>query len=109
LFPRCAVIVHHGGSGTTQAALLAGRPSVVVAHVADQFLWGEELVRLGAASASLRRLTVRSSSLARAIVAALTHPRFRESASVLGDKMRHEDGVATAVHVIELIATTTKR
>ncbi len=103
LFPRCAVIVHHGGSGTTQAALLGGRPSVVVAHVADQFLWGDELVRLGAASASLRRLTIRSSSLARAIIAARTHPRFTTSARVLGDKMRNEDGVAAAVHAIESI------
>ncbi len=103
LFPRCAVIVHHGGSGTTQAALLAGRPSVVVAHVADQFLWGDELVRLGAASASLRRLTVRSSSLGRAVGAAIKNPRFAASAGMLGDKMRHENGVETAVRAIESI------
>lgn len=109
LFPGCAVIVHHGGSGTTQAALLAGRPSVVVAHVADQFLWGDELVRLGAASASLRRLTVRSSSLARAIVAALTHPRFSENASELGNKMRLEDGVELATHAIESIKIPAKQ
>ena len=29
LFPKCSVIVHHGGAGTTQSATLAGRPSLV--------------------------------------------------------------------------------
>jgi UDP:flavonoid glycosyltransferase YjiC (YdhE family) len=43
LFPRCAAIVHHGGAGTTQSALLAGRPSVVIPHVTDQFFWGQVL------------------------------------------------------------------
>jgi len=36
LFPSCATIVHHGGAGTTQSALLARRTSIVVAHAYDQ-------------------------------------------------------------------------
>ena len=28
LFPRCSVIVHHGGAGTTATALYAGVPQV---------------------------------------------------------------------------------
>jgi UDP:flavonoid glycosyltransferase YjiC (YdhE family) len=36
LLPSCAAIVHHGGSGTTAAALDAGIPQVVVPHGADQ-------------------------------------------------------------------------
>ena len=43
VFPHCSVIVHHGGAGTTQAALLAGKPSVVVAHGFDQPYWGQQL------------------------------------------------------------------
>jgi hypothetical protein len=38
IFPRCAAIVHHGGAGTTQCSLMAGCPSVIVAHLADQFV-----------------------------------------------------------------------
>jgi UDP:flavonoid glycosyltransferase YjiC (YdhE family) len=36
MLPSCAAIVHHGGSGTTAAALDAGVPQVVVPHGADQ-------------------------------------------------------------------------
>ncbi len=36
LFPRLKVIVHHGGMGTTHAAILHGVPQVVVPHAADQ-------------------------------------------------------------------------
>lgn len=36
LFPRLSAIVHHGGMGTTHAAILHGVPQVVVPHAADQ-------------------------------------------------------------------------
>lgn len=37
LFPRCAAVVHHGGIGTTHAAVRAGVPQVVMPHLLDQF------------------------------------------------------------------------
>merc|ERR1712125_192201 len=37
LFPQCVAIVHHGGSGTTAAALRSGRPSIVTPCGFDQF------------------------------------------------------------------------
>merc|ERR1740138_515151 len=37
LFPQCACTVHHGGSGTTAAALRAGRPTIVTPCFLDQF------------------------------------------------------------------------
>lgn len=55
LFPRCALIVHHGGAGTTQTALRAGRPALIVAHLGDQFFWGAHLAKLGAAAPSVNR------------------------------------------------------
>lgn len=36
--PTCAVVIHHGGAGTTLSALVAGIPQVVVPQGADQFL-----------------------------------------------------------------------
>jgi len=100
LFPRCAAIVHHGGSGTTQAALVSGRPSVVVAHVADQFMWGSELVRLGAAPAVLSRLTLRARPLAAAVKRAIADPSYQSTAAKLGDRMRLEDGAEVATDAI---------
>jgi len=37
LFPRCCCILHHGGAGTMSAALLAGKPQIVVPVSFDQF------------------------------------------------------------------------
>lgn len=47
LLPQCSAIVHHGGSGTTAAALRAGIAQVVVPGMMDQFLWAERVASLG--------------------------------------------------------------
>merc|ERR1719229_1478285 len=47
LFPRCACTVHHGGSGTTAAALRAGVPTVITPVALDQFDYAEIVQRLG--------------------------------------------------------------
>ena len=80
VFPRCALIVHHGGAGTTQESLLSGRPSLIVAHVSDQFFWGSQLERLGAAGRTLKRKGLRPAVLARGIADVLAHPNLVVSA-----------------------------
>ena len=99
LFARTSVVVHHGGSGTTHSAARAGVPSVVLPFAADQchqFFWAEQLRRQGVAPepVAVHRLT--AAKLARAI-AAVRSTGMRERASVVGTKMRMEDGLATAV------------
>merc|ERR1719223_2666967 len=37
LFPQCACTVHHGGAGTTAAALRAGKPTIITPCIGDQF------------------------------------------------------------------------
>lgn len=49
VFPRCLAAVHHGGAGTTAAALRAGVPQVICSVQADQPYWGRALTRLGLA------------------------------------------------------------
>ncbi|MFD0887182.1 glycosyltransferase, partial [Streptosporangium algeriense] len=49
LFPRMAAVVHHGGSGTTGAALASGRPQVICPFVADQPFWAERAHTAGVA------------------------------------------------------------
>lgn len=47
LFPKCSVIVHHGGIGTTVAAVRSGRPSAVFSVFMDQPFWGMILAKQG--------------------------------------------------------------
>merc|ERR1712062_340482 len=38
---RCACSIHHGGAGTTCAALWAGVPMIITPFTADQPMWAE--------------------------------------------------------------------
>lgn len=100
VFPHCAAVVHHGGAGTTQTASLAGKPSVVVAHIAEQEFWGAELQRAGLAGPVLLRRKVNASELARAIVKVKESFDIQRQAHKLGAAMRRENGVASAVELI---------
>ncbi|PKV98166.1 glycosyltransferase [Nocardia fluminea] len=58
VLPRCVAAVHHGGAGTTAAALRAGVPQVICSVQADQPYWGQALRRLGlAATMPAKKLT----------------------------------------------------
>jgi sterol 3beta-glucosyltransferase len=102
VFSNCALVVHHGGAGTTQTSLLAGRPSVVVAHVVDQFFWGSELERLGVAGPSLQRKGLSADRLAKSITRTLNSPETSRRAGSLGQEMAKENGVRIAVSAIEV-------
>ncbi|MCC6173823.1 MAG: glycosyltransferase family 1 protein [Chloroflexi bacterium] len=100
LFDRVTAVVHHGGAGTTAAAIRAGVPSVFVPHISDQRAWAATVRHLGVAPPSVPRRTLSAGALARAIRAALD-PGMRARAKRLGTAVRAEDGVGTAVRLIE--------
>ncbi|MNK04261.1 4'-demethylrebeccamycin synthase [compost metagenome] len=101
VFPHCAAVVHHGGAGTTHTSLRAGCPSIVVEHAFDQQFWGQELHRLGVAGPLLHRNSVNAEQLAAAITATLASPTMQTRAQELAARMQGEDGVRTAIRLIE--------
>jgi UDP:flavonoid glycosyltransferase YjiC (YdhE family) len=101
LFPRCSMVVHHGGAGTTQSALLAGRPSVVVPHAADQFYWGDLLRRRGVAPKSISAKSLTAKGLASRIRQVVDEPEMTARAKVLGDALREERGPERAAEIVE--------
>lgn len=101
IFPHCALIVHHGGSGTTQASLRAGKPSVVVAHAFDQPYWGGKLHQLEVAGKVLLRRTTNADKLAAGIRKVLAAPRLALNARKIGRGLSGENGVTNAVAMIE--------
>ncbi|MYM23924.1 hypothetical protein GTP46_14825 [Duganella sp. FT135W] len=98
VFPRCAAVVHHGGAGTTQSTTLAGKPSVVVAHISEQEHWGKELQRLGVAGKLAKRSSVSAKQLAARIKA--LRPEMQVRATAVARAMATENGVARAVALI---------
>jgi sterol 3beta-glucosyltransferase/vancomycin aglycone glucosyltransferase len=109
LFPRCAVVVHHGGAGTTQTVALAGVPSVVVPFVDEQRWWGRRLQRAGAACAPLCYASATAPRLAAAIRDALDNAALADGSQRLGRALRSEDGVTVTVRALERLVEGSRR
>jgi sterol 3beta-glucosyltransferase len=101
LFPRMAAIIHHGGAGTTGAALRAGVPSLVVPFAADQPFWGRRTAELGAGPRPIARKRLTVERLTDALRAAVADADMRQRAGALGRQIQTEDGVARAVELFE--------
>ncbi len=100
LFGQMAAVVHHGGAGTTAAAIRAGKPSIVCPFVADQPYWGNQVHRLGIGPKPIRQRRLTADNLARAIDQAVRNRQMQSRASELGVKVSAEDGVARAVEIV---------
>ena len=99
LFPRMAAVVHHGGAGTTAAGFRAGVPSIILPFGNDQFAWGLRAFELGVGPRPVSQKRLTAEALSGAITAALK-PQVLAAANALGEKIRQERGVETAVEVI---------
>ncbi|MCX6025177.1 MAG: glycosyltransferase [Chloroflexi bacterium] len=100
LFPHMRLILHHGGAGTTGAALRAGVPSAVLPFWADQFLWAKRTQALGVGPAPLPASRITARRLRAMLDDAESDPAIRTRASELGNRLRREDGVAAAIEII---------
>ncbi len=100
LFPQMAAVIHHGGSGTTGAALRSGVPSMVVSFLADQPFWGMRTAALGVGAASIPVKSLTPEKLASAIKMLTTDPTLKHKAAELGAALRSEDGISMAIESI---------
>jgi sterol 3beta-glucosyltransferase len=100
LFPRCSMVIHHGGGGTTGAGARSGVPSMAVPYGADQPFWGWRLNQLGAGPAPIPYGKVTAEKLAAAIREAEGDPAMRQAAALLGKRIAAEDGVGRAVEIV---------
>jgi sterol 3beta-glucosyltransferase len=101
LFPRMAVVVHHGGAGTTAEGLRAGVPAVIVPFAFDQPFWGARLKALGLGPDPIPQKALTADRLAHAITTAITDPGMKGRAYSLGVAIRAEDGLSNAVKIIK--------
>ncbi len=87
LFPRCALVVHHGGAGTTQAAARAGVPQLVVAHTADQHWWAHRVRAAGLGPPPLPRARLTAARLAERIADARASSTYVEAARAMAARI----------------------
>lgn len=88
LFARMGAIVHHGGAGTTAASTRAGKPQLIVPHIADQFFFGNMVRELGVGVPPVRRTRLRAGVLAQRLRTLVTDEAMRARAAALGATIR---------------------
>jgi sterol 3beta-glucosyltransferase len=101
LFPQMAMLIHHGGSGTTAYGLRAGIPSCIIPFVFDQFYWGKRIAELGVGSKPIPYKELSVDRLREAIRFGVGNPQVRQKANELGQKIRAEKGIENALNIFE--------
>ncbi len=98
IFPLVKVILHHGGIGTTHAALRAGTPSVIVPFIVDQPWWAHKLHKqeLGPKSLPLRKL--KSKKVSQRILQAI---RYQSKVFNIAQDMKLDNGVVETIKILQ--------
>ena len=92
-----------GGAGTTAAGLSAGIPSIIVPFHGDQPFWGHLIAKLGVGPNPIPRKKLSVTRLAKAIQEVETNIEISERAAKLGSEIREENGIESAVSIINEI------
>ncbi|WP_129670093.1 glycosyltransferase [Phytoactinopolyspora endophytica] len=101
LFPRMSAIVHHGGSGTSAAALASGRPQVVCPFMTDQPFHARRMHAIGVAPPPLPQVRLTADNLSESISRAVTDRGLVECAETLGERVKSEDGLTATATILE--------
>lgn len=103
LFPQCAAVVHHGGAGTLAAGIRAGKPTIVCATQGDQPFHGSIAQARGVGQylgmVGSPRLT--PETVAAGITEVTTDPAMLAAAQAMGEQVRAENGVGTAIDFMD--------
>lgn len=101
LFPQMKAVIHHGGAGTTGAGLRAGIPNIITPFFMDQPFWGQRIydLKVGVHPIPHQKLSV--NHLAKAISDSVENQALRKRAAYLGEKIRNENGVKTAIQIFQ--------
>lgn len=100
VFPACRAVVHHGGSGTTAAALRAGVPTLVLWAAPDRQMWGTRVKKLKVGTSRRFSRTTKKSLVAdlRTILAPQYIARAREVATRM---TKSNESVETTADLVE--------
>ncbi|MEU0212443.1 glycosyltransferase [Streptomyces canus] len=104
LFPRLAAVVHHGGAGTSAAALRAGVPAVTVPVTADQPFWAGRLAALGAATDPIPFRSLTAERLADSLRQVVKQQAHSRAAAKAAQHLMTENGAGQALKAIQQLS-----
>ena len=105
---RSAIIIHHGGVGTSETVLALGRPQLVVPRHAEQWLNASSLGRLGVAIAIRANDALSTKQVSDALATIRTRSDFAEQAKSVSAKLaeRPKDALDHVLSVCDRLART---
>jgi rhamnosyltransferase subunit B len=106
LLPRCAAVVHHGGIGTTAAALEAGCPQIILPLAWDQPDNANRIAKLGVGCALGPRSRT-GKGLSDALAKVMT-PDVGERCRLIAQKAVLQDGLQLAAQWVEELAVMSR-
>lgn len=100
LFPELSLVVHHGGAGTTNTALLSGIPQIIIPQMGDQYYFAKRIYELeiGSKPVDINKI---DKELSRRIVEILSDRKYRQKAQFLANSASQRGGVREAATFIE--------
>ncbi len=99
LFRHASCVIHHGGAGTTGSVLSAGKPHIIIPHIADQHFWAAEMNRLGVGIILKKKQWPETLSSKVYYMEQQTH--YLARAMEVQQTLSEEDGPANAVNALE--------
>ena len=99
LFPRCSVIMCHGGSGTVSSALMSGIPLIVSPFGFDQFFWGEQVEWLGVGKHCNHVNLMGEKELYNALTC-ICSADVRKRVKEMAKKIKQDKGIEKAIHIL---------
>jgi MGT family glycosyltransferase len=106
---RSDVLIHHGGYGSCQTGLYAGKPSVILPTFSERESNARRITALGAGAIVPVDMTpgqkrVDVDELRATVRSVLTNPSFRDRARQVGERLRGYGGASQAADLIEKFA-----
>lgn len=107
LLPHAAVLVHHGGVGTTAEALRAGTPQLIIPFAWDQFDNGARVTALGVGTA-IPAKTLRPRKLAQGLQSLCSSRNVRAQCELLASRFVPPHDPITLLREIERLVLATR-
>lgn len=99
VLPRCKIMIHHGGMGTTHSAIVHGVPQIVVPHAADQRIQARRVTE-AKIGLNLTAHDVRQGQLWEGVHAIMDAEWVQKNAHKFADSMASLGGIERAAELI---------
>jgi len=100
LLPKVKCVIHHGGAGTTAAALRFGVPSIVVWHMFDQPYWGNLIDKGGLGTKPLAIHDLTTENLVERINQVLGSDKYHNACADMAVCLSAENGLDIAMRKV---------